>query len=113
MKVEEIIPLPEDRVRFDIAHFKTVPKEAGCYLLTTFEGNILYIGLAKNLFKRFQNHLANPDKTKPTKEGKAFWFYFKIYDPKNLPKLERTWLNHFESIHGILPIRNKIKSPVQ
>ncbi len=112
MKVEELIPLPKDKVNFKLASFKFVPKEAGCYVLTTFDNNILYIGYSVNLNDRFMQHLDNPDKTNPTIEGKAIWFYFITYDLKNLPKLERTWINHFVAMHGRLPIMNKVNSPV-
>ncbi len=112
MKIEELIPLPKDKVQFKLASFKSVPKVTGCYVLTTFDNDILYIGLSDNLFDRFQQHLDNPEKINPTKEGKAIWFYFTIYDPINLPKLERTWINQFVAIHGQLPILNKIYSPI-
>lgn len=112
MKIKELIPLPKSKVHFNLESFKRVPKESGCYVLTTFDEVILYVGLSDNLFNRFQQHLDNPDKVNPTKEGKAIWFYFTIYDPKNLPQLERTWLNQFTSKHGIRPILNKVDSPV-
>lgn len=112
MKLEKLIPLPKDKVLFELSSFKSVPKVTGCYVLTTFDNDILYVGLSDNLFDRFQQHLDNPEKTNPTKEGKAIWFYFTIYDPKNLPKLERTWINQFAAIHGRLPILNKVNSPV-
>ena len=112
MKVGELIPQPEDKVHFKRASFKLVPKLEGCYVITTFDKAIIYIGLSNNLFNRFQQHLDDPDKTNPTKEGKATWFYFTIYNPKNLPKLERTWLNQFTSKKGRRPILNKKDSPV-
>jgi len=112
MKIDELIPKPIDKVQFKLASFKIVPQENGCYVLTTFEDDILYIGLATNLYSRFQQHLDNPEKTNPTSEGKAIWFYFSTFDPRNLPKLERTWLNQFTNKHGQLPILNKINSPV-
>jgi hypothetical protein len=112
MKVKDLIPLPKDKVHFKRSSFKSIPKETGCYVLATFDNDVLYIGLSDNLFNRFQQHLDNPEKTKPTKDGKTIWFYFTIYDPKNLPKLERTWLNQFSSIHGRRPILNKMDSPV-
>lgn len=112
MKVEELIPQPKDRVHFNLVSFKLVPKVTGCYVLTTFDNNILYIGLSENLNDRFQQHLDNPEKTNPTKEGKAIWFYFTTYEQNNLPKLERTWLNQFNNRHGRQPILNKINSPV-
>ena len=112
MKVEELVPIPKIKVHFKLSSFKSVPKDAGCYVLTAFDNDISYIGLSDNLFNRFQQHLDNSEKTNPTKEGKVIYFYFAIYDIKNLPKLERTWLNQFSSKHGRLPVLNKIYSPV-
>lgn len=112
MKVDELTPQPNERKQFKLAYFKSVPKVGGGYVLTTFDKNILYIGYSVNLNDRFKQHLDNPEKTNPTEEGKAIWFYFMPSDPKNLPKLERTWLNHFEAMHGRLPIMNKVNSPV-
>lgn len=57
-------------------------------------------------------HLETPEKTKATVDGRAFWFYFLKYTENNLPKLERTWLNQFTSIHGRRPILNKADSPI-
>jgi len=112
MKIKELIPLPKDKVRFKLSSFKFVPKEAGCYVLATFENDILYIGKSDYLYDRFQQHLDNPEKTNPTKEGKVIWFYFTIHEANNLPKLERTWINQFVAIHGRLPMLNKINSPI-
>lgn len=112
MKVEALKPTPKDKTSFKLSSFKSVPKKCGCYVLTTFENDILYIGLSNNLYERFKQHLDNPEKTNPTAEGKAVWFYFNAYDLKNLPKLERTWINQFDSTHGELPILNKVNSPI-
>jgi hypothetical protein len=112
MKVEQLIPQPNHKEQFKYLFYKNIPKMAGCYVLTTFDNDILYIGLSDNLYTRFQQHLDNPEKTNPTKEGKAIWFYYIDYDFNNLPKLERTWLNQFEALHGILPILNKVCSPI-
>jgi predicted GIY-YIG superfamily endonuclease len=112
MKIDELIPLPKDKVHFVLASFKSVPEDFGCYVLTTFDNHILYIGLSNNLNGRFKQHLNNPEKTKPTKEGKAIWFHFQTYNSKNLEELERTWLNQFVTRHGKRPILNKVDSPV-
>jgi excinuclease UvrABC nuclease subunit len=112
MKVAELKPLPANKVLFKLSSFKFVPKEAGCYILTTFDDNILYVGLTDNFFVRFQQHLATPQKTNPNLEGKAIWFYYLNYDNKNLPKLERTWLNQYQAMHGALPILNSVNSPI-
>ena len=112
MKITELEPEPVNKVLFKNSEFKKIMLKSGCYVLTNFENDILYIGLAVNLNKRFLQHLDNPEKTNPTNEGKAIWFYFIEFDEKNLQKLERTWLNKFTSILGRLPILNKINSPI-
>ena len=112
MRVNDLVPKPIDKVLFKLASSKEVPQDGGCYVLATFANDILYIGLAANLNNRFKQHLDNPEKTKPTSDGKAIWFYFIIFDPKNLPKLERTWLNQFTDTHGRFPILNKVNSPI-
>lgn len=112
MKIDELTPKPTGKVQFKLSSFKAVPQDNGCYILATFDNDILYIGLATNLNNRFKQHLDNPEKTNPTYDGKAIWFYFTTFDPKNLPKLERTWLNQFTNIHGRLPILNKVNSPI-
>lgn len=112
MKIDELTPRPSYKVQFKLASFKLVPQENGCYILTTFDNDILYIGLAINLKDRFKQHISNPEKTSPTTEGKAIWFHYTAYDPKNLPKLERTWLNQFLNKHGRFPILNKVNSPI-
>lgn len=112
MKINQLLPLPKDKVLFKLTSFKFVPKASGCYVLTTFYNDILYIGLSDSLFYRFQQHLANSEKTNPTQEGKTIWFYYTIYNPHNLPKLERTWINQFVALNGQLPILNKVNSPV-
>jgi len=112
MKVDDLTPIPTFKVKFKLSSYREVPHEFGCYLLATFDDEILYIGLATNLNLRFKQHLDNHEKTKPTFKGKAIWFYFLAFDRKNLPKLERTWLNQYKNLHGLLPILNKIDSPI-
>lgn len=112
MKLQELKPCATAKVQFKLASFKAVPKVDGCYVLTTFDDDILYLGLSNNLHERFKQHLDNAEKTNPTVDGKAIWFYYTTYDKKNLPQLERSWINQFLSTHGRLPILNKINSPV-
>jgi hypothetical protein len=112
MIINDLSPQPIEKVPFKLSFFKLVPKSPGCYILATFNDEILYIGLSDNLFARFQQHLENPEKTNPTKIGKAIWFYYLPYDVNNLPKLERTWINQYIANKGELPILNKINSPV-
>ena len=113
MRIEQLLPKPESKIQFKLSSFKNVPKVPGCYIFTTIENDILYIGLSENLNSRFQQHLDNPEKTMPTVNGKAVWFYYMEYDNMNLPKLERTWLNQFQALHGEFPILNKVSSPIK
>ena len=112
MKIEELNPTPAGKNRFNLASYKLVPKEAGCYVITSFDNEILYIGLAQNLNSRFVQHLDNSEKTMPTAEGKAIWFYYLNYHSNNLPELERSWLNQYSAKHGRRPILNKADSPI-
>jgi excinuclease UvrABC nuclease subunit len=112
MNISELCPLPKEKIAFKLSSFKLVPKIEGCYVLATFNERILYIGLASNLYNRFKQHLENPEKTKPTIEGKAIWFFYTVFDHNNLPKLERTWLNQYINKNGKRPILNKIDSPI-
>ena len=112
MIVDNLNPKPQNKIQFKRAFYKSVPSESGCYILSNFGGDILYIGLAINLNKRFIQHLESTEKISRTVNGKAVWFYYNLYDSKNLPKLERTWINQFTSQNGKLPILNKVNSPI-
>lgn len=113
MKVNVLLPQPIEKVQFKLSSYKYVPKDCGCYVLTTFDNDILYIGLSDNLLARFKKHLDTLEKTSPTKEGRAVWFYFLKYSANNLTKLERSWLNIYEIEHGELPTLNKVHSPIK
>lgn len=54
MNIEQLEPKPTKKVKFSLSAYKKVPKISGCYVLTTFDNNILYIGKTVNLFRRFQ-----------------------------------------------------------
>jgi hypothetical protein len=53
MKIDKLIPPPKDKVQFKLASFTSIPKVTGCYVLTTLDKDILYIGFSDNLFDRF------------------------------------------------------------
>ncbi|NUO18056.1 GIY-YIG nuclease family protein [bacterium] len=112
MNVSALNPQPVDRLRFKHFDLMLVPTDSGCYVLTNFEGLILYIGMATSLKGRFLSHLESTEKTSPTVYGLATWFWYLRYDKGNLPKLERTWLNEHLSLHGCLPVLNRVSSPI-
>jgi predicted GIY-YIG superfamily endonuclease len=113
MKVEQLIPQPAKRVQFSLKWRKFVPKETGCYILATFDDDVLYVGLSDNLNRRFGQHRDNKEKRKPTGQGRAFWFYYLRCDEKEMCRVERTWLNEHIEVHGELPVLNRVSSPVR
>ena len=112
MNISSLVPKTEQRLQFSLSYWKFVPKLAGCYALTTFDGTILYVGLSDDLHRRFSEHRDSDTKRLPTQSGLAFWFYYLLCEPKELNRIERTWLNEHVTQHGILPPLNKINSPV-
>lgn len=112
MKVEQLDPFPSAKFPFKYSAYKEIPRISGCYALITFSNDILYIGLSVNLHNRFQQHLDSQDKVGITEDGKAVWFYYMTCEASKLQRLERTWLNQYEAIHGNKPIFNKISSPL-
>jgi hypothetical protein len=112
VKVDDLIPLPGHKIRFSLADYKLVPKGSGCYVLSTFDNQILYIGMATEFMSRFAKHLDTPEKVQPTADGKAIWFHYLEYPTLQIAQLERTWLNQFANNHGRRPILNKVDSPV-
>lgn len=113
MNVSQLTPLPGQKVVFTLASVKLLPSVAGCYVLTNFSDEILYVGLTVNLFQRFKQHRETPEKCQPTNLGRAQWFHFVTADETEINAIERGWQNQFSAIHGALPILNKIDSPVR
>jgi excinuclease UvrABC nuclease subunit len=110
MNIDELIPQPTHREPFTRKECKFVPESPGCYVLTTFNGIVLYIGLATNLRRRMNDHLDNPAKTCETVLGRAIFFHWLETPETN--KVERTWMNTHIQHEGVLPILNSIFSPV-
>jgi hypothetical protein len=109
MNVAGLSPRPVYVEPFRLDRAKFVPEEAGCYVLTTAQGHILYIGLASSLQTRMCQHLETPKKA-PTQEGRAVCFHWL---PTTLREAtERGWLNMHRVTEGKLPLFNKVDSPV-
>ena len=109
MNVRELVPQPLDREAFRRNRLRYIPEASGCYVLATFSGVVLYIGLASNIRRRMGQHLDNPEKTGETTFGRAVLFHWTIGNNTN--QIERTWLNIHVQHEGIYPILNKIYSP--
>ena len=114
MKIEQLEPKPTEKQIFHLSAFNTIPKSSGCYVLASPLDDILYIGLTKNFYIRFKQHLKDTKKTSLTAAGRPHWFYYYEYDINNLEKLERTWIQQFENnnVNGHSPILNEKSSPI-
>ena len=112
MKVDQLIPAVERKVEFSLKARKFVPASAGCYALSTFELDVLYVGLTDNLHRRFFQHRDTRNKREPTSMGMAFWFHFLTCDERHIYRIERTWLNEHIELHGKRPVLNRMNSPI-
>jgi hypothetical protein len=110
MKIGELIPSTISMEPFRRSHMRFVSEASGCYALTTFDEDILYLGLASNLRRRFAQHLDTPEKVTATELGRAIWFFW--LECEDLEKIERTWMNTYTLRHGTLPTLNKVYSPI-
>jgi len=109
MNLAKLVPPPSSTETFKRSRQRFVPAASGCYVLTTFLGVVLYIGLSNNLQRRMGEHLDNPDKTGETELGRAVLFHW--IEGDNTNQIERTWLNIHLQNEGILPVLNRIFSP--
>jgi hypothetical protein len=109
MKISELTPCPTQCEPFKRNRERFIPETSGCYVLTTFENVVLYIGLSKNLRRRINEHLDNLEKITVTTHGRAVLFFW--IEHKETNKIERTWLNTHIQHEGVLPVLNKVYSP--
>ncbi|WP_414900762.1 GIY-YIG nuclease family protein [Sphingomonas flavalba] len=107
--MSELFPKPVKRDSFRRSRERFLPDSSGCYVLTTFDGTILYIGLTAGIRRRMIQHLDTPKKVASTPLGRATWIYW--FETPETNKVERTWLNIHLSAEGSLPILNSRYSP--
>jgi hypothetical protein len=112
VKVDQLVPAVQSRVEFSLKARKFVPSAVGCYVLSTFEHEILYVGLTDDLNRRFFQHRETPEKSAPTPVGRAFWFHYLQCPEHEINRIERTWLNEHLEMHGVWPVLNKANSPL-
>ena len=110
MNVQRLQPCPEYRENFRRDRQRFLPEAAGCYVLASFHDVVLYVGLTKDLRRRFGDHLNDPKKSSTTANGRAFFFYW--LECEEVEKVERTWQNECMVVGGTLPILNDVASPV-
>jgi hypothetical protein len=109
MKVATLVPEPTRSEAFRRNRERFIPDAPGCYALTNFSREVMYVGLAKNLRRRFTQHLDNDQKTAVTSLGKVILFWW--FETEDTRKVERTWMNIHIQHEGALPILNRVYSP--
>ena len=109
MKVNQLRPAVTHCELFARNKSKFVPESAGCYVLSTSDDIVLYVGLATSLCRRMLQHLDAPEKTTPTEKGRAVKFHW--LETSDINRVERTWLNIHVHHEGSYPILNKVYSP--
>ncbi|MGQ0553917.1 MAG: GIY-YIG nuclease family protein [Planctomycetota bacterium] len=109
MKLDLLVPIPLASEPFRRSREKFLPATPGCYALTTFEREVLYIGLTVNLRRRVREHLDSAEKTAVTAHGRAVFIHWT--ETTEINKVERTWLNIHLLNAGCFPILNSVYSP--
>jgi excinuclease UvrABC nuclease subunit len=107
-----LVPAADQRVRFALTDRRRVPEMPGCYALASFDEEILYVGLAKSLRRRFCEHREDNSKRQTVEGVKAAWFHFTLCTESKMMRIERGWMNLYKSLHDQLPPMNKVYSPV-
>ena len=100
MLVDNLTPKPDAKVEFNYSELSSVPVASGCYIITTYDGTILYIGQSKNIHNRMDTHLGDKEKRSKTPMGIAYWFYYKLYPVLALDNLEGGWINEHKIREG-------------
>lgn len=111
MLVSSLVPEVQIRVDFSYADLHLVPNQPGCYALTAFGDEILYIRQSEDVCNRMKQHLNDQEKRGQTPAGKVCWFYYKLCHVHDLNKLENGWMNEYMSKKGDMPFFNKVRPP--
>ena len=110
MNISMLRPPYSQKVKFTQYDLRKVRPESGCYVLASYEEDILYIGQG-NLRDRMSAHLKDPKKTAHTIKGKAFWFCYLFADSGRLNGIEGGWFQQYEDENGESPLLNIIQPP--
>ena len=112
MRVERLSPAPDQKTQFTWAHHIVVPDQPGCYALVTYDGDVLYVGLATvSIRRRMGSHLDTPAKRSGNHLGVPFWFYYALRTAVEVGPIERGWMNQAILEDGQIPPLNQVYSP--
>lgn len=89
------------------------PEAPGCYALTNFSGDVLYIGQAHSLRSRLLQHFGLGKHNESTRHGRISLVRVLVLEGKGqLNAYERGWLNQCLLADGELPPLNLVSAPV-
>ena len=113
MKVERLVPTPDQKTQFAWSHHVAVPNQPGCYALVTYHGDVLYVGLAaRSIQNRMGAHLDTPVKRQGGPLGVPFWFFYLVRPALDVGSVEKGWMNQAILEDGEIPPLNRIYSPL-
>ena len=114
MLVSDLAPITDDRVIFSYPKSHEVPEDSGCYVITTLDGTILYIGQSINIRSRMRDHLYTKEMTATMPSGEsAYWFYYTLCPAAELNQLEGNWIDdHKLNEGGKLPPFNDVNPTI-
>lgn len=113
MKIDKLRPIPLKKVDFQYLSLKMLPQKKGCYVLTSFDSQIIYLGLSINLKSRLLTHFESSKQEAITELGRIFFaYYIEFENDVELNQTERGWLHQYELEYGKLPPLNKVRSPL-
>lgn len=112
MLVSALNPACEGRVQFSRSALSSLPESAGCYAISAYGQEILYLGQSKNVHDRVRQHLDSGEKSGQTPWGLAFWLDYILCERQDLDNVERGWVMQYRlSNDGEFPYFNKVSPP--
>ena len=76
VKARDLIPEFSERIEWSTRSLDQVPMSSACYLLTSDDDSVLYIGRSSNLRDRIRHHLHNSRMEEETPLGTVHWLYY-------------------------------------
>jgi hypothetical protein len=108
VNVADLLPEVQLRVPFAPWALVHVPDDAGCYALCALADHVLYVGRAKNLRRRADQHLARRAAWAHPEWGFALTFFYRPAPVEALAGIERGWMNVALLADGRLPPWNSV-----
>ena len=96
-----------NRVPFKLSDAVKVHAAPGCYVLSNFTDEVIYIGQSVNLRRRMQEHLKSSRMTALTRLGYASWFCYGLWGQSEIVKIESEMLSQYQMSEGRLPPLNR------